>query len=447
MKIKYIILLLLIGVFSFRLKAQIQELKIGNRVADLDFKNLLNYETKQARLSDFKGKIVIFDFWNTGCGPCISAFPRLDSLQKKFKDQLVILPVTRENNDVVSAFIDRFASVRKIKLSMPFENQNTELENYFPHLTVPHQTWINKDGIYLGATQEIIDSTLAGVLSGKIMNLGETNNKIIAFNPLNPFEILSLGKPIMYKEKGIDFENRYSEAMTKHIVGVSGISGLLSISPRIFATNLDIPNLYAMAFGLLTTERKSIPYAKIIIDVKDKERLILPKDKKLAKEWWDKNSYCYDLMLTDFPPKYPKDVSKPQKLKNDTILSKILLKTLSSQFGYKVNMEKREVECLIYKIIDSTLLQTSGGECKFNVYPGYTGAFIRNTKLSKVIDNFSHSLQNYIVIDETNYDGAVDIDLNVPLYDPKALHHEYAKYGLSLTLEKRFVNMLVISDK
>jgi thiol-disulfide isomerase/thioredoxin len=36
----------------------------------------------------FNGKLMILDFWATWCGACISKFPKLDSLQKKYADKL-----------------------------------------------------------------------------------------------------------------------------------------------------------------------------------------------------------------------------------------------------------------------------------------------------------------------------------------------------------------------
>ncbi len=46
---------------------------------------------KDVRLSDFKGKVVILDFWATWCGPCISSFPHTQEIAAKYKDQDVIV--------------------------------------------------------------------------------------------------------------------------------------------------------------------------------------------------------------------------------------------------------------------------------------------------------------------------------------------------------------------
>ena len=46
---------------------------------------------KAVRISDFKGKVVILDFWATWCGPCQASMPHTQTLAKNFKDQGVVV--------------------------------------------------------------------------------------------------------------------------------------------------------------------------------------------------------------------------------------------------------------------------------------------------------------------------------------------------------------------
>ncbi|MBC7834818.1 MAG: TlpA family protein disulfide reductase [Phycisphaerales bacterium] len=39
------------------------------------------------KLSDYKGKVVVLDFWATWCGPCVKAMPSVQRLHEKYKDK------------------------------------------------------------------------------------------------------------------------------------------------------------------------------------------------------------------------------------------------------------------------------------------------------------------------------------------------------------------------
>ena len=45
-------------------------------------------------ISKFEGKVVMIDFWETWCKPCLATFPVLQELQKEYPDNFVVLAVT-----------------------------------------------------------------------------------------------------------------------------------------------------------------------------------------------------------------------------------------------------------------------------------------------------------------------------------------------------------------
>lgn len=62
------------------------------------------------RVSDFRGKIVIVDFWETWCSPCLNAFPGFQQVLDEYPDDLVILAATlgsRDDRETALEFIGR----------------------------------------------------------------------------------------------------------------------------------------------------------------------------------------------------------------------------------------------------------------------------------------------------------------------------------------------------
>ena len=74
---------------------------------DYVFKNL---DGTEFGLSQFKGKVVIIDFWETWCKPCIMNMPTLDMLGKQYKDDLVIIVANTgqtDTEDRINAFKEK----------------------------------------------------------------------------------------------------------------------------------------------------------------------------------------------------------------------------------------------------------------------------------------------------------------------------------------------------
>lgn len=79
------------------------EYKAGDIPVDFEVE-LLDGET--VRLSDFKGKVVLLNFWFITCRPCVAELPAFEMLQEEFADDLVVLAVnSRDRRAEVEEFI------------------------------------------------------------------------------------------------------------------------------------------------------------------------------------------------------------------------------------------------------------------------------------------------------------------------------------------------------
>lgn len=151
-----------------------RQLNIGDRVPDITISNLFNYTTDQAGLNDFRGKLVILDFWATWCGSCIKAMPKLDSLQRQFKDSLAIILL---NEDIKSyaAKVNAYLDKQILKSNGSFSlistiRRNDDLRLLFPHTFLPHYVWIDASGYVIAFTYsaDVTAENIEAALSGNI---------------------------------------------------------------------------------------------------------------------------------------------------------------------------------------------------------------------------------------------------------------------------------------
>ncbi|MFI5357427.1 MAG: TlpA family protein disulfide reductase [Opitutales bacterium] len=71
---------------------------------------LLDLQGKPVSFAQFKGKVVVVDFWATWCGPCRSEIPGYIKLQQKYgKDGLVIVGISLDQGGpaVVKEFLQK----------------------------------------------------------------------------------------------------------------------------------------------------------------------------------------------------------------------------------------------------------------------------------------------------------------------------------------------------
>jgi cytochrome c biogenesis protein CcmG/thiol:disulfide interchange protein DsbE len=85
--------------------------------------NLQDTSGKPVKLSDYKGKVVILDFWATWCPPCRAEIPNFVDLQKQYgKQGLAVIGVSLDQGDV--ADVVGFAKAQGINYPILMGNQD-----------------------------------------------------------------------------------------------------------------------------------------------------------------------------------------------------------------------------------------------------------------------------------------------------------------------------------
>ena len=107
-----------------------------------DFK-LQDLNGKIVRLSDFKGKPVLLDFWATWCPPCRASIPGIEKLHKNYSSKgLVVLSISLDEGgwDSVKSFATEHG------ITYPVLKGTEDVSSQFQVRTIPMMVIINKEG-------------------------------------------------------------------------------------------------------------------------------------------------------------------------------------------------------------------------------------------------------------------------------------------------------------
>ncbi len=70
--------------------------------------NLISLDGKKFDLASLRGKVVVLNFWFTGCPPCLTEIPKLNELVEKFQNQeVVFIAPTWDNETVLQNFLKK----------------------------------------------------------------------------------------------------------------------------------------------------------------------------------------------------------------------------------------------------------------------------------------------------------------------------------------------------
>ena len=121
---------------------------------------------KKVTLSDYKGKVVLLEFWATWCPPCRMAIPGLEKLHKAYKEKgLVLLAVSMDQGgwDDVRAFIASYGMTYTVLKG------DDDVATQYQVRTIPMTLILNREGKitkrYLGmGDEEELDKDIRSVL-------------------------------------------------------------------------------------------------------------------------------------------------------------------------------------------------------------------------------------------------------------------------------------------
>jgi len=105
---------------------------------------LKDADGKTVRLSDYKGKVILLDFWATWCGPCIQAMPQVEKTVGEFdeKDVHLVAVNLQETPEQIKAMMER----HQLKMPRVALDKDGSIAEKYQANAIPQTVVIGRDG-------------------------------------------------------------------------------------------------------------------------------------------------------------------------------------------------------------------------------------------------------------------------------------------------------------
>ena len=166
-------------------------LKPGDKIPDAVWNqslelNYFNGKKKTIKFADLKGKLILLDFWSTGCPSCIEGIPDMELIQHRFKDKVQVVMVnSKRNKDTPERIKKRFKKYKEdfnYTPVLPTILNDTLFTSLLPHNTLPTIGIINPEGEFVlnsyasSITEDIIKDFLKTGVSSRFIEKSEIQN-------------------------------------------------------------------------------------------------------------------------------------------------------------------------------------------------------------------------------------------------------------------------------
>jgi thiol-disulfide isomerase/thioredoxin len=417
----------------------IRALQVGEVMPELKISRIFNDSKKTALTSDYKERLLILDFGNTGCSGCVAALPHMEKLQKKFGTKIKIFWVTPEYEADVEGFWNRNRYTRGNTLSTIVEDST--LRAYFKHASWPHTAWIYKGKVIGITSPEYVDAdNISRVLRGERVNWPVKDDLYYFDGTKQPLFTIDENQ-IQPGSTMLDYAaiSDYKEKDGASAAGVSGSGGIIwdsvkktvrmyFINQSIFSAYLQNWNKVVRA-GSLTKPSMMLQANQIVWEVKDPKRYIhksaFTPDLKTGYtgDWMRNNAICFESLRLD-----------TGQTEKDIAMNTI--KDLDGLLGLKVRWEKRREKVLV--------LQRSSKEDRFLKPSGLKDERLRVGQISY---QMNQQAVNPYVFDETKNSGEGRMNIQIKSWtDIAAIKKAITPFGLVLKEEERMIDRFIFTE-
>ena len=372
----------------------VNELKVGDKIPP----TLKNAITSGGKMS----QPTIINFWATWCVPCINELQLIDSVLSE-GDGINIISVTYENSATVESFLDRHDNLKSGNLNI--FSSDTLIRSYFPHRILPHNVWVDGDGIvrYITGGTEMQKQNVFAFMQGKPLDFREKKDAI-QFDPFKPFHLSD--SEFVYRSILTERVDGIFSGNTVHPIGSADKQKII----RAFAYN---STLYNMLWLAVNRGRSLGNYFNTMrITTSDSLRFFAPSqapksfeqsEYESRDEWRMDHTYCYELRFTEAI--------------NDTLFYSYMLDDLKRNFNIAVDVVEDTILCSIITKVGESVVDSNETDSTF-MNLNDEGLLAQNVSVLYLLEYLNESVKgslNDVPVDPPFIDrtGGMRVSVNI----------------------------------
>lgn len=392
-------------------------LKIGDQLADFPKSQIINYKGATFDYSKSKGKLLLLDFFNTGCSSCIAKMPSLEKFQKEMNGQLEVVMVTYEDKATMEKFYKNNKYLKEHKCKLPTIVSDTSLIKLFPYNSVSHLVWVFDHQVKaISYPDHVTPENIQKVIKGEDVVIPVKNDFEVVEIQRSGSLIDTTGAALI----GQVTLTAYNPKLTLQGLKIEydSISGLQTA----YINNVSIVGAFTSARAVLKEPTYFLIKDRYEWHVKDSLSYdYFESETNPYRLWAEKNAICY------------KRVSK-RKL-SDSTWARLIMRDIADFLNIEVSWEIRKKPCLVIK-------NEEKGE-RLGV-PQKSTVFQESGALALGMD---FSGRFHPTIDEANYKELLTLPAIKGLKDYRELNPYLLGYGLIIKEELRDIEVLVVREK
>ena len=371
--------------------------KVGDKLPPFTLDRVVNSQRPTISAADAAGKLLIIEFWGTWCTPCIPALRHLDSLQKQFADDLVVIAVSDDSVERLQKFLTKYP------VSIPLASDPKRvMQRLFKYQMVPHTIVVDRN-------QRIVAVTTPDQLSETVIN------KLIKKQSVS----LAVKEDAEFDPKkdyfNADSATRFSVETKPYMEGFPSFSrpGRGAFQDRRLTFINVLPDMvFQRAYDVSSVRIKN-------------ER---PKE---LTAFEPENILCFDIIV-------------PEAQKAG--LNKMMLAEAEKRFPIHAELIKRNVP--VYILTQDKTQKSFTPSRRKQLFSSGGGGIEAAGAPMNVLRDYVENTLNRPVLDETGLTDKYDFNLEVRQEDLKqSMAESLKKLGLTLVEATRDIDFLVLRSK